>query len=200
MIYCHRGWVRVLYEDQGPPFVMHAGDCVLQAPEIRHRVLESSSGTEVIEFTCPARHDTFADHDLVLPNSTVAPSRAFNGQQFVHHQATAAVWRPWFAPGFECRDLGVAQGSAGIARAGVLRRCAPDTGHQPWCHDGDFWSLVVLNGSAELQRSGSNEPLEAGDCAVIPRGEPFTLARNSADFEFLEVAMPAGGLRTVGSS
>ena len=85
-------------------------------------------------------------------------------------------------------------------RAGVLRRCAPDTGHQPWCHDGDIWSLVVLNGSAELQRSGSNEPLEAGDCAVIPPGEPFTLARNSTDFEFLEVAMPAGGLRTVGSS
>jgi catechol 2,3-dioxygenase-like lactoylglutathione lyase family enzyme len=28
MIYCHRGWVRVVYEDQGPSFVMRAGDCV----------------------------------------------------------------------------------------------------------------------------------------------------------------------------
>jgi len=30
MIYCYRGWVRVVYEDQGPPFVMRPGDCVLQ--------------------------------------------------------------------------------------------------------------------------------------------------------------------------
>jgi quercetin dioxygenase-like cupin family protein len=37
MIYCYRGWVRVVYEDQGPPFVLQAGDCVLQPPRIRHR-------------------------------------------------------------------------------------------------------------------------------------------------------------------
>ena len=30
VIYCRRGWVRVVYEDQGPPFVLEAGDCVLQ--------------------------------------------------------------------------------------------------------------------------------------------------------------------------
>ena len=35
MIYCKSGWVRVLYEDQGEPFVMNSGDCVLQPPEIR---------------------------------------------------------------------------------------------------------------------------------------------------------------------
>src|SRR4051794_6765918 len=39
MIFCKAGWVRVVYEDQGPPFVMQAGDCVLQPPEIPHRVL-----------------------------------------------------------------------------------------------------------------------------------------------------------------
>ncbi|HWI75836.1 MAG TPA: cupin domain-containing protein, partial [Sphingomicrobium sp.] len=42
MIYVRSGWVRVVYEDQGDPFVMEAGDLVLQPPEIRHRVLESS--------------------------------------------------------------------------------------------------------------------------------------------------------------
>src|SRR6185503_1504966 len=25
MIYCKRGWIRVVYEDQGPPFVLNAG-------------------------------------------------------------------------------------------------------------------------------------------------------------------------------
>ena len=44
MIFVRRGWVRVVYEDQGEPFVMNAGDMVLQPPEIRHRVLESSPG------------------------------------------------------------------------------------------------------------------------------------------------------------
>ena len=54
MIFCRRGWARLVYEDQGPPFLMHAGDCVLQPPRIRHRVLESSSGFEVVEIGCPA--------------------------------------------------------------------------------------------------------------------------------------------------
>ncbi|HEY6461485.1 MAG TPA: hypothetical protein VIY73_15065, partial [Polyangiaceae bacterium] len=54
VIYCRAGWVRVVYEDQGPPFVLDAGDCVLQPPRIRHRVLESSAGAEVIEVGSPA--------------------------------------------------------------------------------------------------------------------------------------------------
>src|SRR6185436_13024852 len=62
LIYCHRGWVRVVYEDQGAPFMLEAGDCVLQPPGIRHRVLESSVGLEVIEIGSPAVHETFADH------------------------------------------------------------------------------------------------------------------------------------------
>ena len=28
LIYCYKGWVRVVYEDQGLPFLMHPGDCV----------------------------------------------------------------------------------------------------------------------------------------------------------------------------
>ena len=53
MIYVRRGWVRVVYEDQGEPFVMREGDLVLQPPEIRHRVLESSAGLEVVEISAP---------------------------------------------------------------------------------------------------------------------------------------------------
>ena len=39
LIFCARGWVDLVYEDQGPPFRLEAGDCVVQPPEIRHRVL-----------------------------------------------------------------------------------------------------------------------------------------------------------------
>jgi quercetin dioxygenase-like cupin family protein len=50
--------VCVLIALQGAPFVMRAGDCVLQPPGIKHRVLESSAGLEVIEVACPAEHET----------------------------------------------------------------------------------------------------------------------------------------------
>jgi len=63
MIYVRRGWVRVVYQDQGEPFVMNEGDLVLQPPELRHRVLESSGPLEVVEITAPAAHETFADHE-----------------------------------------------------------------------------------------------------------------------------------------
>ena len=58
MIYCCRGWVKVVYEDQGAPFVMEAGDCVLQPPHIRHRVLECSDNMEVALDNASARTET----------------------------------------------------------------------------------------------------------------------------------------------
>ncbi|MEL6642151.1 MAG: cupin, partial [Pseudomonadota bacterium] len=44
LIFCYKGWVDVVYEDQGGPIRLHAGDCFIQPPEIRHRVLEASDG------------------------------------------------------------------------------------------------------------------------------------------------------------
>jgi quercetin dioxygenase-like cupin family protein len=67
MIYCWRGKVKVVYEDFGDPFWLEPGDCVLQPPEIRHRVLENAAGTEVIELSSPAVHETWADHETDLP-------------------------------------------------------------------------------------------------------------------------------------
>jgi quercetin dioxygenase-like cupin family protein len=95
LICVRKGWVRVVYEDQGPPFVMGAGDTVLQPPGIRHRVLESAPGLEVIEITCPALHETLADHAMNLPNARSDPGRRFGGQRFVHHVAATAAWTPW---------------------------------------------------------------------------------------------------------
>ena len=79
LIYVRRGWVRVVYEDQGEPFVMRAGDCVVQPPQIRHQVLEASAGLEVVEITSPAEHLTTLVHDLTLPNRDGRPARAFDG-------------------------------------------------------------------------------------------------------------------------
>jgi mannose-6-phosphate isomerase-like protein (cupin superfamily) len=83
MIYCLKGRIKVVYEDQGPPFWIETGDCVVQPPEIRHRVLGCTAGAEVLEVTMPAEHETWIDHDLQLPNETYDPNREFNGQRFV---------------------------------------------------------------------------------------------------------------------
>ena len=83
MIYCLKGRIEVVYEDQGPPFWLEAGDCVVQPPEIRHRVLFAEGTAEVLEVSMPAEHETWRDHELELPNSTINTSRLFKGQPFV---------------------------------------------------------------------------------------------------------------------
>ncbi len=190
MIYCHSGWVRLVYEDQGPPFVLHAGDCVLQPPRIRHRVLESSAGLEVIELGCPAEHETWADHDLALPTAHLRPERDFSGQRFVHHQAAKAPWQSFRLPGFTYRDFGIAAATAGLAAAGVARPCdTASTGR--FSHDAEFVFWYVLAGSLALARDGAPaSPLAAGDALVLPPAAPYALSGCSSDLELLEVSLP----------
>lgn len=87
MIYCLKGRIKVVYEDQGPPFWLETDDCVLQPPEIRHRVLECTAGAEVLEVSMPAEHETWVDHEMTLPTNEIRLDRQFNGQRFVRHIA-----------------------------------------------------------------------------------------------------------------
>ena len=100
LIFCYRGWVDLVYEDQGEPFRLYAGNCVIQPPQIRHRVLYASDNIEVIEIGVPAEHVTTIDHDMQLPNGPANPMREFSGQRFVHHKADEATWKPFRVPGF----------------------------------------------------------------------------------------------------
>ena len=190
MIYCRKGWVRVVYEDQGPSFVMAAGDCVLQPPQIRHRVLESSAGLEVIEIGCPAEHETAADSALELPNAKLNPARRFDGQRFVRHVASQAVWHPWRLPGFECRDIGISAATDGLADVHVVRprgTSAPQSSQ----HNGELQFMFVLDGSLSLHRDGHDaQALAAGDAFVMPAGMRHTLADCTADLQLLEVTLP----------
>ncbi len=86
LIFCIKGWVDVVYEDQGPPIRLTAGDCFIQPPEIRHRVLEASDGIEVIEIGVPAEHVTAIDHEMTLPTPHLRPDREWQGQRFVHQR------------------------------------------------------------------------------------------------------------------
>ena len=90
MIRCIQGRIKVVYEDQGEPFWLEPGDWVIQPPEIRHRVLECEAGSEVIEISMPAEHETWVDHDMTLPTGHHIPERDFGGQRFVRHIASRA--------------------------------------------------------------------------------------------------------------
>ena len=149
MIFVRRGWVRVVYEDQGEPFVMNEGDLVLQPPLIRHRVLESSAGLEVIEISAPALHETFADHALQLPNG-VRRDRSFSGQRFLHHVAAAAPWAE--CDGAEIQNTGMAEATARLADVRVIRPAkGVEMAFGP--HDGELVFGFALEGTASLDGS-----------------------------------------------
>ena len=181
-----------------PPLTMQPGDCVLQPPQIRHRVIECSPGLEVIEIGCPAAHETCADHELPLPTGELRPDRAFNGQRFVHHVASAAEWMPWRFDGFECRDIGIGVATEGLAGVRVARPVGSPS-PQSKTHDGEFLFLFVLRGSVSLHCEGV-EQLAAGDCFVVPAGAEHAFAGCSEDLELLEVALPATSEGTGGPS
>jgi quercetin dioxygenase-like cupin family protein len=185
MIFCRRGWVRVVYEDQGPPFVLAAGDCVLQPPRIRHRVMESSPGLEVAEISAPALHETFADHDLVLPTKVVAPDRDFDGQVFLRHVAAETPWRADVCPGFERRETGMARATRGLADAFVLRPAGAGT-YRPGARQSELLFGFLLEGACLLDSDGSRG-LIAGDAFVIPPGEAWGLRECAPDLELLVV-------------
>ncbi|MEK7829628.1 MAG: cupin domain-containing protein, partial [Acidobacteriota bacterium] len=195
MIYCKAGWVRVVYEDQGQPFVLHPGDCVLQPPVIRHRVLESSSGLEVVEIGSPAIHETFVEHELQLPTGRVLPERLFGGQRFVRHIASEAQWAASPIAGCEMRDTGIAAATNGLASARVHRFAATASAatHR---HEGEFLFLFVLNGELGFaSREEGKYQLLTGDSCVVPAGLEFSL-KAGAGLELLEVSLPADLLPT----
>ena len=191
MIYCYKGWVRLVYEDQGPPFIMNAGDCVLQPPHIRHRVLECSEGFEVVEIGCPAEHATLVDHEMELPTADIRPERDFGGQPFNFHKSADAAWIAWRIEGFEMRDTGIGMATNGLVAVVVFRPSGKPTEIRTR-HDTDLLFNFVLVGSVTLDcEDGSHWDLAAGDSYTLPAEMNYTLSAFSADLEILEITSPA---------
>lgn len=195
LIYCYRGWVRLVYEDQGPAFILQAGDCVTQPPGIRHRVLESSGGLEVIEIGVPAEHVTTIDHHMQLPTTAKNSDRLFDGQRFRHFDAAATPWLPHRLLGYEQRDTGIDDATAGVASVKIVR---PDSQHASpgrsrSSHDTDILFGFVLEGSVSLAQCGQHRPahaLKAGDAFTVPPAVQIDIEQPSADLSWLEVALP----------
>jgi len=190
LIFCYRGWVDLVYEDQGEPFRLEAGNCVIQPPEIRHRVLYASPNIEVIEIGVPAEHITSIDHDMTLPNGPANPDRRFQGQRFVHHKAAEAAWKPFRLPGFVARDTTIGENTQGVAGVHVAKRGEGTTVFAR--HDSDILFTFVMDGELTLEAEGQEtQRLGAGDAFVVPPGLVTRYADPSDDIELLEVSLPA---------
>lgn len=181
MIYCRTGWIRVVYEDQGPPFVMNTGDCVLQPPGIRHRVLESSAGAEVIEVSAPAEHETWVEHELELPTAEMKPDRIFEGQRFMLHRAGGTD------PSDACAitETDIERATDGLAGVRVVK-LAGDATYSPEPF-GEIVFFYVLSGS--IRTNESNQTLRADEHIVFTDQVDKPTVTACEDTEFLEVRL-----------
>ena len=189
LIFCYRGWVDLVYEDQGEPFRLFAGNCVIQPPEIRHKVLYASDNIEVIEIGVPAEHITTIDHNMELPTKEFNPEREFKGQKFVHNKAAESEWIEFRIPGFTCRDTTIAENTKSVAGVQVVR--PNGNAIKPTKHDCDILFNFVMEGEMTLTASGQppNE-LNSGDAFVIPPNILTEYSNVSKDLELLEVSLP----------
>ena len=154
VIYCKAGRIRVVYQDQGPAFWLEPGDCVLQPPEIRHRVLEAEAGSEVVEVGCPAVHETWVDHEMTLPNPEAWPQGNYGGQRFVRHIAKNAVWKRQGE--CELRDTDISSASHGSGDVHIVKNVSDHPARTDLnLQSGSAQVYFVLAGSLNLV--GDNE-------------------------------------------
>ena len=187
MIMCLQGWVRVVYEDQGPSFVMQAGDLVVQPPHIRHRVLECSDAFAALEIACPAEHETLVEHELQLPNATVNVERNFSGQRFLRHRAADAKWTPE-TDSDTCRT-NVAQVTGGLADAWLERDLHGEFLRELPATEKPLFGFV-LSGSASATSAGIEHALSADSAFLLQAGETLQLAASGTPFKAIFVRLP----------
>lgn len=179
LIYCASGWAEVVYEDQGPPFVLEQGDAVLQPPGIAHQVLATSDEFVAVEVTVPADHDTELDPGADLPNENFRPSRRYGGQRFVRHQTDRVPWVPWNGCAeLEGQRLRIDIPTNHLATAVALRVTARAQTSVPAARPTTV--LVVLDGEASLTCADeAPTTLGVADAVCIPPGTDWELSSDA---------------------
>jgi mannose-6-phosphate isomerase-like protein (cupin superfamily) len=194
---CINGAAKLVYEDQGDPFLFEKGDCILQPPGIRHQVLESFNDLEVIEFTSPSDHVTFSDFEMELPNSIQDKERYFLGQQFSHSKSESSEEKMYLtSDSLNVYTTSIATASGEIGWVHEIRghkdneeQLTPSFVMSE--RELSFIMWFVTNGSAEIQVGGRKETVTTGDAISYPYGfDPtleFSLAKHDSEFQALEI-------------
>lgn len=94
-------------------------------------------------------------------------------------------------PGFEARDLGIAEATTGLAGAQVARALHATRPSTPASHDGEFMFLFVLEGELSVRTEARGaQRLTAGDACVIPAGLQYAVASGAENTQLLDVTLP----------
>ena len=191
-----RGRVQLVYEDQGPPFWAGPGDLVVQPPTIRHEVLQTEDGLEVLELVNPVEHATHADPAMRLPTASVHPGRAFGHQRFLWDADRDEAWQ---AQGpLDVRATRVAFATGGAASVRVLRT-APGATAVRRAHAGAR-TFFVVRGAIEAGGQAAGE----GELLRDERALTLSLAPHTLVYECslrgAPAAHPDGNVFIVGNS
>ncbi len=191
LIHCLRGSIRLVYEDQGPPFVLEAGAGLIQPSGIRHQVLESWGNAEVLELAVPAEHSTMIDHEMVLPTPGIDRARRFDGQRFCHYGFTDGNWFASGIAGVEEMDTGIHEATDGAADVRFLKiehDAEPDFPLDACA----FCFGFILDGHTTLMGDDDVEHmLSTGDAFTVSQGVSFQLLTGSEPVKLMIVSMPA---------
>ena len=189
LIYCYKGWVDLVYEDQGPAFRLFEGNCVIQPPEIRHKVLYASKNIEVIEIGVPAEHVTTIDHEMTLPNNSFNPDRLFSGQKFVHYVSAEATIADFRIQGLKSIDTMISLNTGNVAGVQVVQ--ATETETEWTSHNADILFNFVLEGKMTLHSKDQKiQELSEGDAFVTPPNFHSRYTDISSNLKLLEVSLP----------
>jgi len=105
-------------------------------------VLECEAGSEVLELSSPAEHETWVEHEMNLPTKVLRNDRLFSGQHFVRSIASEANWQKSAHNGFEERDTGIFEATNGLADVRIRRSmnsgAATAFDSRPWMIDIGF--------------------------------------------------------------
>jgi mannose-6-phosphate isomerase-like protein (cupin superfamily) len=186
-----RGWVDVEYAGWGERLRMEVGDVVLQPPGIRHQVIETSAGFEIIEVGSPADHLTEFDPNTTLPDAKT-PGRTWNGQPFVFSTEADRATVPWDYPGFSAADTGIGAATHGAVEVRQVR-VDPD-GAGDVAHPHSLRLIVVMEGSVSLQCAHVDDlVLGPGDAVTLPADSAERFYEPSDDCWLLDVTTPTPG-------
>ena len=200
IIYCLQGSAKLVYEGQGDPFMFEEGDCVLQPPHIRHRVLESFDNLEVVEFSSPSDHATYADRVMGLPNEMLAPNQEYSGQRFTLSRQSESQWEPYKgSSSLVVRETSIAEASGGTGWVNIIEATETNSkdGFSPNSFDTedsfDFLLWFVLQGAGTITYRNQEINLERTDAIVCPYGysekTEFSLTNFDEGFKVLEIGL-----------
>jgi hypothetical protein len=143
-------------------------------------VLEAEAGSEVLELSSPAEHETWIDHQISLPTSDAKPDRLFGAQRFVRSIASEANWIT-DSDGVEMRHLDIREASNGLVDVSVRRTTNPDASASFSPQPGMLGLGFVVAGK---EKAGENLPYEIGSM----RGSPTPIMTEILRIVFRDIS------------